>query len=66
MTGPGLLSMAAFLGSLEYVLEEGPRYDWFDDTTILLMAIVSVVSGIVFFARVLTREGADRGSARLR
>ena len=26
--------MALFLGSLEYVLEEGPRYDWFDDQTI--------------------------------
>ena len=26
--------MAVFLGSLEYVLEEGPRYDWFDDQTI--------------------------------
>ncbi len=52
----GLLSMAAFLGSLEYVLEEGPRYDWFDDTTIVLMAIVSAVSGIVFFARVLTAK----------
>ena len=24
-------SMAAFLGALEYVLEEGPRNDWFDD-----------------------------------
>src|SRR5690348_6801637 len=24
----GLLSMAGFLGALEYVLEEGPRYDW--------------------------------------
>ena len=23
--------MAGFLGSLEYVLEEGPRNDWFDD-----------------------------------
>ena len=26
--------MAVFLGSLEYVLEEGPRDDWFDDGTI--------------------------------
>jgi MFS transporter, DHA2 family, multidrug resistance protein len=29
----GLFSMAGFLGALEYVLEEGPRYDWFDDDT---------------------------------
>jgi len=49
----GLLSMAGFLGALEYVLEEGPRYEWFDDDTILTVAIVSGVSALVFFARVL-------------
>jgi MFS transporter, DHA2 family, multidrug resistance protein len=27
----GLGLMAAFLGSLEYVVEEGPRNDWFAD-----------------------------------
>ena len=32
----GLIFMALFLGALEYVLEDGPRYDWFDDTTIAL------------------------------
>ena len=30
--------MAGFLGALEYVLEEGPRYDWFDDDTIFTVA----------------------------
>jgi len=50
----GLISMAGFLGALEYVLEEGPRYDWFDDNTIALFAIISAVSAVVFFARVLT------------
>jgi DHA2 family multidrug resistance protein len=50
----GLISMAAFLGALEYVLEEGPRYDWFDDQTITLLAVVSAVSAVAFFARVLT------------
>jgi MFS transporter, DHA2 family, multidrug resistance protein len=49
----GLISMAAFLGALEYVLEEGPRYEWFDDDTILIVAIVSGVSALIFFARVL-------------
>ena len=52
----GLLSMAGFLGALEYVLEEGPRNDWFDDGTITVCAIVSGVSAIVFFARVLTAK----------
>jgi MFS transporter, DHA2 family, multidrug resistance protein len=50
----GLLSMAGFLGALEYVLEEGPRNDWFGDDTVLLMAWVSGLSAVVFFARVLT------------
>src|SRR5690349_12901284 len=49
----GLLSMAGFLGSLEYVLEEGPRNDWFGDDTVLLLAWVAGISAIVFFARVL-------------
>ena len=50
----GLLSMAGFLGALEYVLEEGPRNDWFGDDFILLMAWVSGLSAIVFFTRVLS------------
>ncbi|MGB6637008.1 MAG: MFS transporter, partial [Bradyrhizobium sp.] len=36
----GLFAMAGFLGALEYVLEEGPRYEWFDDDTIFVVAIV--------------------------
>ncbi|HTQ84534.1 MAG TPA: DHA2 family efflux MFS transporter permease subunit [Pseudolabrys sp.] len=52
----GLISMAGFLGALEYVLEEGPRNDWFDDGTITLFAVVSAVSAVVFFARVLTAQ----------
>jgi DHA2 family multidrug resistance protein len=50
----GLISMGGFLGALEYVLEEGPRKDWFDDGSIVLLAIVSALSGAVFFTRVLT------------
>jgi MFS transporter, DHA2 family, multidrug resistance protein len=50
----GLLSMAGFLGALEYVLEEGPRNDWFGDDTVLLMAWVSGLSAIAFFLRVVT------------
>src|SRR5262245_33653791 len=34
----GLLSMAGFLGALEYVLEEGPRHDWSGDDAVLLLA----------------------------
>ncbi|MFG1401645.1 DHA2 family efflux MFS transporter permease subunit [Xanthobacter sediminis] len=49
----GLLFMAGFLGSLEYVLEEGPTNDWFEDNSILVFAIVCAVSSVAFFARVL-------------
>ncbi|GAB1582993.1 DHA2 family efflux MFS transporter permease subunit [Phyllobacterium phragmitis] len=52
----GLAGMAAFLGSLEFVLEEGPRNDWLQDETILLFSIVLAVGAIVFFYRVFTAE----------
>ncbi len=50
----GLLSMAGFLGALEYVLEEGPRNDWFGDDTVFFLAWISGISALIFFARVLT------------
>src|SRR3954464_12187266 len=49
----GLITMAAFLGTLEYVLEEGARYEWLQDTTIATCAVISVVSAIAFFYRVV-------------
>ncbi len=49
----GLIFMALFLGTLEYVLEDGPRYDWFEDSTIALAATVSAVAAVVFLVRVL-------------
>ncbi|MDF2619592.1 MAG: drug resistance transporter, EmrB/QacA subfamily [Xanthobacteraceae bacterium] len=49
----GLLFMAGFLGSLEFVLEEGPTNDWFEDEAIFVFAIVGAVSSVAFFARVL-------------
>lgn len=52
----GLASMAGFLGSLEYVLEEGPRNDWLQDESIFFFAIVCVVSAVVFFYRALTQK----------
>ena len=52
----GLLSMATFLGAMEYALEEGPNNDWFDDRAVLIMAVLSVLGGIIFFARVLTAK----------
>ena len=51
----GLTLMAAFLGSLEYVLEEGNRDDWFEDDSICFFAGLSAVSAVFFFYRMLTR-----------
>src|SRR4051812_7293253 len=50
----GLLFMAGFLGSLEYVLEEGPQYQWLDDNSVAVCAAICLVSGVAFFWRVLT------------
>lgn len=50
----GLLFMAGFLGALEYVLEEGPQYQWLEDTSVAICAAVCLVSAIAFFWRVLT------------
>jgi MFS transporter, DHA2 family, multidrug resistance protein len=52
----GLVAMAGFLGSLEYVLEEGPQYKWLQDTSVAVCAAVCAVSAIAFFYRVLTVE----------
>jgi MFS transporter, DHA2 family, multidrug resistance protein len=51
---PGLILMALFLGCLEYVLEEGERWDWFSDTTIFAAAIISATSAAAFLWRVLS------------
>jgi DHA2 family multidrug resistance protein len=52
----GLIYMAGFLGALEYVLEEGPQYEWLQDTSIAVCAVVCAVSAIAFFYRVLTAD----------
>ena len=52
----GLSFMAVFLGSLEFVLEEGPTNDWFDDRAVVLFTIAGVTTGIAFFYRALNGE----------
>ena len=47
-----LVSMAAFLGALEYILEEGPSKDWFESEAITYATIVSAAGAIAFFWRV--------------
>jgi DHA2 family multidrug resistance protein len=52
----GLIAMAGFLGALEYVLEEGPQYEWMQDTSVAVCAWVCGLSAIAFFYRVLTAK----------
>ena len=52
----GLAALAAFLGSLEFVLEEGPRKDWLDDHLIAIFMGVMIVGAGGFFWRSLTRQ----------
>lgn len=52
----GLFAMAGFLGTVEYVLEEGPSKDWFADETLCWTAAAAVVIGIAFFWRAFRAE----------
>jgi len=51
---PGIALMGIALGTLEYVLEEGSRWNWFDDATIRTSAWVAAIAGILFVVRSLT------------
>jgi DHA2 family multidrug resistance protein len=52
-----LASMAAFLGGLEYVLEEGPRYDWFGDPSVAFAGWISLVAFVLFLERSFNSRG---------
>jgi DHA2 family multidrug resistance protein len=52
----GLIGMAAFLGCMEYVLEEGPNHDWLQEPAVFICAIIMTIGGVVFFWRVFTAE----------
>ncbi len=50
----GMAYMALFLGSLEFVLDEGPRKDWLADDWVRPMFVLMLVSGTLFFWRAFT------------
>ncbi len=50
----GMLAMAVALGTLEYVLEEGARLNWFSDATIRWCTVISCSCGALFVVRSLT------------
>ncbi len=50
----GLGLMATFLMSMQFVLEEGSKNDWFADDMILLLAVAAAICGPAFIWRSLT------------
>ncbi len=52
----GLISMALFLGALEYLLEEGPGKNWFDEDIIVYATVISACGAAVFFYRAFTAK----------
>ncbi len=50
----GLVLLALFLGSLEYILEEGAADDWLQSTTISRLIVICGVSCAMFFWRMFT------------
>ncbi len=50
-------AMALFLGALQYVLEEGPRREWFSEPAIAVAAWLSVVAFGLFLERSFRSEG---------
>ncbi len=51
---PGIVLMAVGLGTLEYVLEEGTRWNWFGDQKIVLGAWTAGIALALFVLRSLT------------
>ena len=47
----GLAGMAAFLGALEYILEEGPSKDWLQDDAVRNAVFISTTGAVLFFWR---------------
>lgn len=52
----GFAFMAIGLGLVQYILEEGPRNDWFDDRLISIFSIVGSLSLLAFIWRTLTTK----------
>lgn len=50
----GIALLAAFVGSLQYILEKGNEDDWFESKAIVVLTIVAVLGFILFLWRELT------------
>jgi DHA2 family multidrug resistance protein len=50
----GIFYIVVFLGSLQFVLEEGVKEQWFESREIVFFSLVAAISGIAMFHRELT------------
>src|SRR6476620_4533289 len=50
----GIVFLSAFIGSLQFVLEHGQQDDWFSNSTIVTLSLISVVGLLLFIWRELT------------
>jgi DHA2 family multidrug resistance protein len=50
----GIVLLAAFIGSLQYILEHGQQDDWFNDVWIVRLSIISFMGLFFFIWRQLT------------
>lgn len=50
----GIALLAAFVGSLQYILEKGHEEDWFESKEIVILTIVAVIGFILFLWRELS------------
>ncbi|MFL9842932.1 DHA2 family efflux MFS transporter permease subunit [Flavobacterium rhizosphaerae] len=52
----GILFLASFIGSLQFVLEHGQQDDWFEDSSIITLSVVSLFGLIAFIWREMVYE----------
>ena len=52
----GIILLTAFVGSLQYILEHGQQDDWFNNTAIVVLSVVTVLGLFFFIWRELTYE----------
>jgi DHA2 family multidrug resistance protein len=50
----GILLLATAVGSLQWMLERGERYDWFESRFVTVLALTSLTSFVLLFWRELT------------
>ncbi len=53
---PGIALLATCVGSLQWMLERGERYDWFDSRFVTVLCVVSVTSFVLLIWRELTAK----------